>query len=137
MVCGRGRRRKKKEIFDKLVIATHSDEAIKLLKDITTNEKEALEKIKFTNNVTYLHKDKDLMPVLKKNWSSWNFISNNNNNKSINVTYWMNKLQNLGTSENYFVSLNPVPLPKKEKIIIKKKYSHPLFTKKTFRTFAK
>ena len=72
------------------------------------------------------------MPVLKKNWSSWNFISNNNNNKSINVTYWMNKLQNLGTSENYFVSLNPVPLPKKEKIIIIKKYSHPLFTKKTF-----
>ena len=44
----------------------------------------------------------------------------------------MNKLQNLGTSENYFVSLNPVSPPKKEKIIIKKNYSHPLFTKTTF-----
>ena len=98
-----------------MVIATHSDEAIKLLNDITKDEKEALEKIKFTNNVTYLHKDENLMPLLKKNWSSWNFISDNNNNKRINVTYWMNKLQNLGTSENYFVSLNPVSPPKKKK----------------------
>ncbi len=123
---------KKKEIFDKLVIATHSDEALKLLNDITENEKEALEKIKFTNNVTYLHKDEKLMPLLKKNWSSWNFVSDNNDNKRINVTYWMNNLQNLGTSENYFVSLNPVSPPKKEKIIIKKNYSHPLFTRQTF-----
>tara|TARA_Y100000589_G_C27186399_1_gene642857 strand:+ start:151 stop:1419 length:1269 start_codon:yes stop_codon:yes gene_type:complete len=123
---------KKKEIFDKLVIATHSDEAIKLLKDISANEKNALEKIEFTNNIVYLHKDKNLMPKLKKNWSSWNFVSDKKNNERINVTYWMNKLQNLGTSEDYFVSLNPIFKPKRDKILKKKKYSHPLFTKETF-----
>ena len=104
----------------------------KLLKDISANEKNALEKIEFTNNIVYLHKDKNLMPKLKKNWSSWNFVSDKKNNERINVTYWMNKLQNLGTSEDYFVSLNPIFKPKRDKILKKKKYSHPLFTKETF-----
>ena len=121
---------KKKEIFDKLVIATHSDEAIKLLKDISANEKNALEKIEFTNNIVYLHKDKNLMPKLKKNWSSWNFVSDKENNERINVTYWMNKLQNLGTSEDYFVSLNPIFKPKKDKILKKRNTLTPYLQKK-------
>ena len=123
----------KKMFFDKLVIATHSDQAIKLLKDLTKDEKKIFSKIKYSANKVYFHTDETLMPKNKKVWSSWNFLGNDSKKEKLSVSYWMNNLQKLSTYQNYFVTLNPFKKPIDSKIIKTIKYSHPMFTFDTFK----
>ena len=59
------------------------------------------------------------MPNIKTVWSSWNSILDKNDHEKNCVTYWLNKLQNLKTNNNYFLTLNPV-LEVDSKKIIKK-----------------
>ena len=66
------------------------------------------------------------MPIRKSAWSSWNSISKNENTC---VTYWLNKLQNLNSEKNYFLTLNPVEAIDKNKIIKKIHFTHPYFNK--------
>merc|ERR1711991_920277 len=74
----------------------------------------------YQNNLAYLHFDKSLMPKNKLIWSSWNYSTNSQKQISC-ITYWMNKLQNLDIDKNIFVTLNPIQIPKENKIIKKKK----------------
>ena len=67
-------------------------------------EKEILSKFSYVSNSAFLHTDENLMPLRKNAWSSWNSITKNNKTC---VTYWLNKLQNLKTNKNYFLTLNP------------------------------
>ena len=69
------------------------------------------------------------MPRNHKIWSSWNYISNKNQKSS--TTYWMNQLQDLNTSLNVFVSLNPFKMPNKSLIHKKIVYEHPIFNNST------
>ena len=69
------------------------------------------------------------MPENKNVWSSWNYLSNNNNKSS--VTYWMNILQNLPTKKNIFISLNQFLIPKKTLTYKKIYYEHPIFNNDT------
>ena len=73
------------------------------------------------------------MPKLKKVWASWNYLEGENNNK-LSVTYWMNKLQNIDSKKNIFVTLNPSMKPSKETIIKRIIYDHPVYNLKTFKT---
>ena len=123
---------KKKMYFDKLVVATHTDQAIKLLGDLTRDEENILGGIKYSKNKVYFHKDEALMPKDKKVWSSWNFLGEDSEKQRLTVSYWMNKLQNLQTNQNYFVTLNPFKKPINSKIIKIIEYSHPMFTFSTF-----
>ena len=118
---------KRKKNFDHVVFANHSNEALKILKDLDLEEKKHLSKIKYQNNTAYLHSDVSLMPKSFKTWSSWNYISSMKDN--LCVTYWMNLLQHLETNQNIFVTLNPYKLPKTTKIFRKINYSHPVFDK--------
>ena len=68
------------------------------------------------------------MPKNTKVWSSWNYLQDSEKVNELTVTYWMNKLQNLGTDTNIFVSLNPFKKPKKDKIFKVINYEHPLYT---------
>ncbi len=118
---------KRKKNFNHVIFANHSNEALKILKDLDLDEKQYLSKIKYQNNIAYLHSDVSLMPKNFKTWSSWNYISSKKDN--LCVTYWMNLLQHLETSQNIFVTLNPYKLPKKTTIFRKINYSHPIFDK--------
>ena len=74
-----------------------------------------------------MHSDSSLMPRHKSVWSAWNVLSTNNQEAPVSVTYWMNKLQNLNSSKNFFVSLNPISEPRigaTERVL---KYDHPIF----------
>ena len=121
---------KRKKNFNHVIFANHSNEALKILKDLDLDEKQYLSKIKYQNNIAYLHSDVSLMPKNFKTWSSWNYISSKKDN--LCVTYWMNLLQHLETSQNIFVTLNPYKLPKKTTIFRKINYSHPIFDKTQF-----
>ena len=118
------------EIFDKVIMATHPDQTIKLIKNLDEQSTDILRKFKYQKNIVYLHSDNSLMPKNKKTWSSWNYISSKSEEKS-SLTYWMNLLQKINNSLNVFVSLNPYITPIKSLTYKKIIYEHPIFNTQT------
>ena len=112
--------------YDHVILASHADQSLELLDDPSLEESEILKKFTYVSNEAYLHSDENLMPIRKSAWSSWNSISKNENTC---VTYWLNKLQNLNSEKNYFLTLNPVEAIDKNKIIKKIHFTHPYFNK--------
>ncbi len=110
--------------YDHVVLACHADQSLNILEESTMKEKEILNKFTYVSNRAFLHKDENLMPLRKKAWSSWNSITKDNKTC---VTYWLNKLQNLKTDKNYFLTLNPVEEIDQNKIIKQEKFTHPFF----------
>ena len=115
--------------YDKVVIATHADEALSLITDPTPEEKSILANFKYKNNIAIIHTDETLMPKNKKAWSSWNSSVNKANTSETSITYWLNLLQNLKTNKNIFLSLNPFLKIDPKKIISKVKFTHPYYDK--------
>ena len=115
--------------YDKVVIATHADEALSLITDPTSEEKSILANFKYKNNIAIIHTDETLMPKNKKAWSSWNSSVNKENTSETSITYWLNLLQNLKTNKNIFLSLNPFLKIDPKKIISKVKFTHPYYDK--------
>ena len=115
--------------YDKVVIATHADEALSLITDPTPEEKSILANFKYKNNIAIIHTDESLMPKNKKAWSSWNSSVNKENTSETSITYWLNLLQNLKTNKNIFLSLNPFLKIDPKKIIRKVKFTHPYYDK--------
>ncbi len=115
--------------FDDVVIATHADEALAMLANPSTDEQRYLSVFRYQENDTYLHTDQQLMPKLKSVWSCWNYLANKSDDltPAVSVSYWMNALQHLDTTSNYFVSLNPIIAPDPAKILKRIHYMHPVF----------
>ena len=110
--------------YDQVVLACHADQSLNILNDPSSKEKEILNKFTYVSNRAFLHTDENLMPSRKKAWSSWNSITKDNKTC---ITYWLNKLQNLKTNKNYFLTLNPVAEVEENKIIKQEKFTHPYF----------
>ena len=117
--------------YDHVVLACHADQSLKLIKNPSNEEKEILNEFTYISNEAYLHTDVDLMPNKTNAWSSWNSISKKDLTKTC-VTYWLNKLQNLDTNKNYFLTLNPITKIKDSKIIKKINFTHPYLNNKSF-----
>lgn len=117
------------DTFTDVVIATHANDALRLLGDADAQEQNLLGAFGYTDNVAVLHSDERLMPVRKRIWSSWNYIGENNDHdgQPLCVTYWMNRLQNLDMHHPLFVTLNPTRTIDPSKIIGTYNYTHPLF----------
>jgi predicted NAD/FAD-binding protein len=111
--------------FDSVVIATHSDQALNILASPTREEKKILSAIKYTENETILHTDDQVMPRIKRSWASWNYLDNGSSSSSL--TYYMNRLQSIQSSTNFFVSVNLRSKIDSNKIIKSFNYSHPCF----------
>ena len=117
--------------YDHVVLACHADQSLKLINNPSNEEKEILNEFTYISNEAYLHTDVDLMPNKINAWSSWNSISKKDLTKTC-VTYWLNKLQNLDTNKNYFLTLNPITEIKDSKIIKKINFTHPYLNNKSF-----
>ena len=117
--------------YDHVVLSCHADQSLKLIDNPSKDEKEILNKFTYISNEAYLHTDVDLMPNKKNAWSSWNSISKKDLSKTC-VTYWLNRLQNLETNKNYFLTLNPITKIKNNKIIKKINFTHPHLNNKSF-----
>ena len=116
------------EIFDKVIIGTHSDQALQLLEKPTNEEKNILNKIKYQKNIALIHTDDTILPKRKLAWSSWNYLINENKNDLVTLTYNMNILQRLKSDTTYCVTINNTEDLNKSKVIKKITYHHPLFT---------
>ena len=115
-------------IFDDVVIATHADQALRMLGDADDAERRILGAFRYTQNEAVLHSDTSLMPKRRAAWSSWNYLAGGPGDPGQpSVTYWMNKLQPLGAAPPTFVTLNPCRPPREETVIRTETYQHPVF----------
>ena len=116
--------------YDKVVLASHADESLKIISDITNKEREILSNFKYKPNKAVIHSDEKLMPVNKKAWCSWNSSLNPDNKEQSSVTYWLNQLQNLKTDKNIFLTINPFVEIASDKIYHKIDFTHPYYDEK-------
>ena len=116
------------EEFDAVVIGTHSDQALKMLKDPSPKEQEILKALPYQSNDAILHTDLTVLPKRKSAWASWNYNLDQESDNPVTMTYNMNILQSLNASETYCVTLNSNELIEQGKILKKLQYHHPLFT---------
>jgi hypothetical protein len=114
--------------FDDVVIATHADQALRMLKDASADECRVLGAFHYSRNEAILHGDASLMPRRRAAWSSWNYLSEKvDGTGQPSITYWMNRLQPLGNAPPTFVTLNPCRMPREDTIIGREVYEHPVF----------
>ena len=116
--------------YDKVILATHADQALSLIKNPTDQEIKTLSNFDYKKNLAVLHCDESIMPKNKKVWSSWNtYVDPKNLNKS-SLTYWLNLLQNINCEKNIFLTLNPLKEIPNEKIYKKIEFTHPYYDQK-------
>lgn len=117
-------------IFDRVVIATHADQALTMLVDATPEEQADLGAIGYSANETWLHTDSTLLPSNSRARASWNYRMpqcRGRSNKVV-VSYWMNRLQGLSSTNDYVVTLNATDHVDPAHITAQMTYSHPIFT---------
>ncbi|MDC0889825.1 FAD-dependent oxidoreductase [Candidatus Pelagibacter ubique] len=113
--------------YDKVVIATHADEALRIIDNPTLDEVSILKKFKYRANTAVIHFDESVMPKNKKAWCAWNSSMDSNNNEKTAVTYWINQLQNLKIDRNIFLTINPFKEISNDKIFKKVAFTHPYY----------
>jgi predicted NAD/FAD-binding protein len=117
------------ERFDEVVLATHSDQALKLLgEDATDRERELLGAIPYQPNEAVLHTDTRLLPRRKRAWASWNYHLLPEPTGMTTVTYHMNRLQALTADREFCVTLNRGDAIDPGKVLRRFSYAHPVFT---------
>lgn len=114
------------ESFDAVVLATHSDQALKLLDAPSADDRRLLGAIQYRPNRVILHRDTALMPKRRKAWAAWTHLGYSARAGEGGVTYWMNELQSL-PGPPLFVSLNPAKAPDPALVIGEWDYEHPVF----------
>ena len=120
--------KQQKELYDRVIIATHSDQALKMIENPSHEEREILSAIPYQINVAHLHWDCSVLPKQKNAWASWNYFKPNKLKDETTVTYYMNMLQSLNIPRNICVSLNMEEHIDPKKIYKKIIYQHPVFT---------
>ena len=114
--------------FDRIIVATHSDQALRLLSDATPLERELLSAVPYQENDTVLHTDASVLPRARKAWGSWNYLVPAEERARVAVTYHMNRLQSLEASRDFCVSLNLGDAIAPEKVLRRFASQHPVFT---------
>ena len=110
------------EIFDQVVLACHADESFALLEDPSEAERAIIGAFRTTPNEVILHRDAAAMPRRRAAWAAWNYAGGE---EQVAVTYWMNRLQNLPSEQDWFVTLNPCqPL---RGAVLRQVFTHPVF----------
>jgi len=118
------------EHYDKIILACHADQALRLLADPTDLEARLLREFAYQPNTATLHTDDSVMPRTRRCWASWNYRSARRPDGTTwpETHYWMNRLQGVSDTTPYFVSLNCRGRIAPERVLREIDYEHPLFT---------
>jgi uncharacterized protein len=116
------------ESFDEVVLAVHSDQALRMLADPSGTEAEVLGAIPYQPNDTVLHTDRTLLPRRRRAWASWNYHLSDQPASRTTVTYHMNRLQSLRADREFCVTLNKTEAIDPESVIRVLRYDHPVYT---------
>jgi predicted NAD/FAD-binding protein len=118
------------QLFDKVVIATHSDQALQLLAEPTAQERDTLGAIRYQSNQAVLHTDASVLPSHKAAWAAWNYeraAAPGRERTRVCLHYLLNRLQPLPWQQPVLVSLNPVRAIAPDKVLGEYDYAHPVF----------
>lgn len=121
------------ESFDDIIIACHSDEALALLNDATSDESTILSAMPYSENSVILHTDKTLLPKRRNAWASWNYQLSDDRSKAASVTYNMNILQGLNSKNTFCVTLNQKEDIAPNEILREFTYHHPIFSSESIK----
>lgn len=116
-------------VFDQVVFACHSDQALALLSDPNDHEAQCLSRMRYSKNQVILHTDKSWLPKRKAAWASWNYIEPSKAYEGCRpaITYWMNRLQHLPVETPVMVTLNPFAEINSDDVLGRYDYEHPIF----------
>lgn len=115
------------EIYDQVIFACHSDQALALLEDPADEEREMLGAIPWRNNSVVLHTDPALLPRRQNAWTSWNYLLDGGESRRPVLTYNMNILQGIRSSRPLCVSVNGDAYIDQSRVLAKFSYAHPQF----------
>ena len=115
------------EIFDEVILACHSDQALRLLQDASTQEQAILGAMPYQANEVWLHTDVNCLPTRRKAWASWNYQLDTDEQARPLVSYNMNILQGLDSPSPFCVSLNPAGKVDESQVLRRFVYDHPVF----------
>jgi predicted NAD/FAD-binding protein len=115
------------ETYERVVCATHSDQALALLADAAEDERAILGGIPYNESRCVLHTDESFLPRRRAAWASWNYLNDRDevHDRPISGSYWMNLLQGIPGPVNYIVTLNPVREVPAERVLYDTVYHHP------------
>ncbi|MGB5660065.1 MAG: FAD-dependent oxidoreductase [Thermoanaerobaculia bacterium] len=116
------------ELFDEVIVATHSDQALKMLASPSPAEEQILGSIGYQKNRAILHSDDSVLPRTRRAWASWNYRTPADPDLPVAVTYNMTQLQSLPTEKTYCTSLNLENQLDERSTIARFSFEHPLFT---------
>jgi predicted NAD/FAD-binding protein len=115
--------------YDAVFLACHSDQALALLDDPTSAERDVLGAIRFQDNEAVLHTDASVLPKRRRAWAAWNYHIPGDRSRHVAVTYNMNMLQGLACSEQYCVTLNNDRHIDPARVIQRIQYQHPVYSR--------
>jgi predicted NAD/FAD-binding protein len=118
------------EMFDKVVLATHSDQSLKMLGDASPMERETLGAIRYQANRAVLHTDTSVLPRSRRAWAAWNYQRSANARQDaaqVCLHYLINMLQPVPFTQPVVVSLNPVVEIDPSQVHASFDYAHPVF----------
>jgi uncharacterized protein len=115
--------------YDAVVVATHADHALAVLADASREEKEVLGAFRYSRSETVLHTDARLLPTARRARASWNYLvaSDTDDERPPIVTYWMNRLQGLESTQQYLVTLNATDRIDSSTVVATMHYEHPIY----------
>jgi uncharacterized protein len=117
------------ELFDEVILAAHSNQALAMLADPSRAEAEVLGAIPYQPNDVVLHTDSSLLPRRPRARASWNFHLHDEPTDRTTVTYHMNRLQALESERDFCVTLNRTEAIDPELVIGSREFAHPIFTR--------
>jgi predicted NAD/FAD-binding protein len=117
------------EDYDHVVIACHSDQALALLSDATSREREILGSIRYQSNEAVLHTDAAVLPSRRAAWAAWNVLVKAGEPNRYIVSYCMNLLQGLTVQQPVIVSLNARDQIDSARVLRRMTYEHPIFSR--------
>lgn len=121
------------EHFDQLVLACHSDQALRLLGDASEREQSILGAMTYQANDTVLHTDASVLPRRRKAWAAWNAWLPRDPDAACTVSYCMNLLQGIESPEPFVVTLNRSEAIDPAKVLAHMRYHHPVYTEASVR----
>jgi hypothetical protein len=116
------------ELYDDVILATHSDDTLAMLTDVSPAERAALSAVRYQPNDAILHADPAAMPTNRRAWASWVYVEPQRPKPDrIALSYWMNSLQPIPQDDPLFVTLNPTAPLRQELIYDQTTFRHPVF----------
>jgi uncharacterized protein len=115
------------ELFDQVILATHSDQSLRLLEDADDTERDILSAFDYQRNAVVVHLDRRVLPRSRRAWASWNYLVPASSEGDVSVTYDLTRLQRVPCPQPILATLNDLGTIDPNLVLQRIEYHHPVF----------